>query len=73
VKLLPGDLLVLKWLTILNQPTSSYLILSVGDDGSFWYYNSNTQKIYQTHWKESGLDQAMMNDEIKLIGIFNGS
>ena len=75
--LCPGDLLVLKWLTLDDQPTSSYLIICVHDDRfppefrvepSFWYYHPVTQRVVQTPHRT--ITDAVERGELEVVDVF---
>lgn len=67
--LAPGDLLILRWPCFDLIPTSSYLIISVEPDGSFWYYNPTEQKVFRTHWDGDGLALSVERGDIEVVEV----
>ena len=74
--LCPGDLLVLKWLKLDDQPTSSYLVICVHEDRfapefrlepAFWYYHAQMQKVHQTPVRT--ITDAVANGELEIVDV----
>lgn len=65
-KLAPGDLLVLKWLTLEGQPLSSYLIICVKEQ-SFWYFHAGTERLQETDFDV--IESAVMNKEMEIVEV----
>lgn len=66
MELCPGDLLVLKWLSLDNQPTSSYLIISVQGE-SFWYFHAQMERIQETNFDV--IRDAVNNNELEIVEV----
>ena len=68
MKLAPGDLLILKWLTLDGQPTSSYLVICVIGE-SFWYFHPSMERVQETNF--GVIEDALQSNELEIVEILN--
>lgn len=68
--LAPGDLLVLRWLTLDRQPVRTYLIVCV-DGESFWYFHPEMERVQETNFDV--IESAMKNRELEIVEIVSCS
>lgn len=66
--LAPGDLLVLRWLTLEGRPVRTYLIICVKDQ-SFWYFHPEMERVQETNFDV--IENAMKNRELEIVEIMN--
>lgn len=68
--LAPGDLLVLRWLTLNGQPVRTYLIVCVVGE-SFWYFHSEMERVQETNF--GVIEDAMKLKELEIVEIINAT
>lgn len=74
--LAPGDLLILRFLKLDNQPCATYTVVSVYndrlppecyDEPTFWYYHPRTRKLNQMNVRT--ITDAVASGEIEIVDV----
>lgn len=78
--LCPGDLLVLRFLTLDGQPFGTYTVVSVHndrlppecyDEPTVWYYHHRMQKLHQVNVRT--ITDAVKSGDLEVVGVFSGT